>query len=197
MAGFKDVWNQLFGKGRDIPSNQPILHELIERTEEELKAYEGWKHSDRQSEQLEYVFAEYHKEREAKNLLGSTFYYLDEPSSKGFMLNYQPDIFKPAEFQYYFDYLKERVQGFDYKIYTSDVRSFVREEYAEEVQRHYLKPRNRMDQNQLDQQFGNITITLVKQNNQPVYIQFICHRYHDRNYTEATDYRNLIEQVIH
>ena len=197
MSGFKEMWNQLFGKEKATPSNQPVIHEVIERSETERQDYEKWKESARQAKQLTYVFDEYHKVQETKNLIGSTFYYLDESSSKGFILNFRPDIFEPEEFQFYFDYLKERVREFDYKIYTSDVRSFVRAEYAEEIQRHYLKPRFRMDQKQMDQQFGNITITLVRQNDQPVYIQFICHRYADRNYTEATDYRMLIEQVIH
>lgn len=197
MPTFKDIWNQLFGKGEPKPSNQPVVHEVIERSEEEVAGYEAWKASDRHSTQLGFVYQEYHKVQEEQNTLGSTFYYHDEPASKGFILNFRPDVFTPEDFQHYFDYLKERVREMEYRIYTSDVRSFVREEHAEEIQRHYLKPRHRRRKDQKVQHFGNITITLVRQNDQPVYIKFMCHSYQDRNFTEATDYRELIEQVIH
>lgn len=197
MASFKDIWNQLFGKEPPKPSNQPVVHEVIERSENEQQDYEAWKDSDRQTKQLEFVHQEYHKVQEEKNLLGSTFYYLDEPSSKGFILNFRPDLFAPEDFRHYFDYLKERVQEFDYAVYTSDVRSFARANHAEEIQRHHLKPRSRRRDDQMEQQFGNITITLVRHDDKPVYIKFICHSYRDRNYTEAADYRKLIERVIH
>ncbi len=202
MSWINQIMQQLFGKEEEVsktPSRQPVVHEVIQRTHTDKDAYQRWLGSQRMQRALDFIQLEYNKNRHEENLVGATFYHLNQPSSKGFILNYRKDMFSEKEFQYYFDYLKERVLTLDYKSYTSDLRSYDRGEYVETIERHYLKPSWRMtaDKSQLVQQYGNITITHHSKDDQPVYLKFMCHNYADRQFTDAEDFEQLIQHMIH
>lgn len=200
MHWINQLLQNLFGTGSEAPtvSRQPVVHTLIERTQTDHDGYTRWVGSQRMAAALEAVLFEYHKHKQQDNFVGATFYHLDTPSSKGFILNYKQELFSEKEFQYYFDYLKARVLELDYKSYTSDTRTFDRGDHVETIERHYLKPSWRLtsDKSQLVQQYGNITITHHVKDNQPNYLKFMCHNYADRQFTDAEDFDRLIEHMI-
>lgn len=201
MASFKDFIDKLFGKPREAPtghSNQPVIHEMISRSADELEAYEIWKFSSRMERVLQFTKMEYHKNLEEENLLGATFFTFQQPAAKGFILNYRNDIFSAMEFQHYFDYLKEKILELNYKLYTSDSRSFNRKDHAETIERHYLKPKYQLDEEEkFVQQYGNIIITQIMKDDKPAYIKFMCNHYHDRKYTGHDDFYELIDHILH
>ena len=195
MSEILDFFKNLFNK-EDKPSN-PFIHEVISRSDEEEIYYHNWKRSPRKDRAMEFLRMEYQKNVAEENFTGATFYTINAEAMKGFQLHYRPDIFSINEFQYLFDYLKERVMNFDYRPYISDVRTYVKENTTECIERHYLKPRLKKDtDNRFVHLFGNITILHEKINEQPSHIKFIANTYQDRKYTAPEKYKNLIEHVL-
>jgi len=200
MAGFWDQIKNIFGKSVDVHEQQTpaAVHELINRPEEELKDYESWKNSKRKDQALRFMQMEYKKDvLSEENYLGSTFYTINKPASEGFILNFNEQIFSPLEFQHFFDYLKEKILALDYKLYSSDLRIFNRPRYVESIERHYMKPRYRFnDDKHFIQQYGNIMVTQIKKDHKPVYIQLMCNRYMDRKYTAPMPFKELITHLF-
>lgn len=197
MPKWNDILRNLFGGKPGPPDNQPLLHEMIERSETEQAAFLRWVGSPRYRNALEAVYEAFHLGRNGENLLGDVFYHIDNPSTKGFMLHYREEWFTPGEFTHYFDHLKERVHSLGYKLYTSDVRGYARKEHAETIERHYLKPAWRLtDGQKQEQRFGNITITLHRNNDHPTFIKLLCHPYADRQFTEAEDFEEVLGTVL-
>jgi len=171
---------------------------MVSRSGEEKAAFEIWQHSTRKDRSLSFIKSEYYNNKsEAHNMVGDTFYTIEKPSTKGFILNFRKEIFSPVEFQHYFDYLKLKILEHNYKLYTSDVRIFDRGDFVETIERHYIKPRFQVsDEDLFIQQFGNVSITHVKKDNRPVRIQFLCHMYSDRKYTVADPFDELISHIL-
>ncbi len=200
MAAFWDQIKNIFGKSGEVHERQTpaAVHELISRTEEELADYEDWKNSGRKERALQFIQMEYEKDMLSKeNYIGSTFYTINKPASEGFILNFNEQIFNPLEFQHYFDYLKEKILQLDYKLYSSDLRIFNRPGHVESIERHYMKPRYRFnDEKRFIQQYGNVMVTQIKKNHKPVYIQLMCNRYMDRKYTAPRPFNELIVHIF-
>ena len=198
MTGFWDQIKNIFSKSEAAHERQSpaTVHELINRTEDERTDYENWKTSKRREDALRFTKMEYDVLSE-ENYIGSTFYTISKPAAEGFILNFNEQIFSPLEFQHYFDYLKEKILVLDYKLYSSDLRIFNRPEYVESIERHYMKPRYRFnDEKRFIQQYGNVMVTQIKKNHKPVYIQLMCNRYMDRKYTAPKPFSELIGHLF-
>lgn len=191
-----DFFKNLFQK--QTVANSPVLHELIARTNEEKHQYEIWKlnnHKDYLVGFLAKQFDDYFTTQSPKtdNLL-----ILHTQKSRGFMLTYQPVQATAQQFQYLFDYLKEQVKKLNYSVYVSDVKNFARPTYVQTIERHYLKPRFSVpdEQGKLNQLYGNITIEHLLHNDQPIQIKFICHPYSDHNFTQPLHFKDLMQQIL-
>ncbi len=200
MAAFWEQIKKVFSKAEQTNEKKSaaVIHERIERPEDERAAYENWKKSVQKERILQFSRLEYRKEAASEdNYVGSSFYTINKPAAQGFILNFNESMFTPFEFQYYFDYLKEKTLELDYKLYSSDVRIFNRPDYVETIERHYMKPKYRINENHLFvQQYGNVMITQVKKDNKPVYLQLMCNRYQDRKYTPPEDFDHFIQHLF-
>ncbi len=119
--------------------------------------------------------------------------FLDTPSMKGFVIHASIGGYDLKELRHLLDYLKERVLTIDYKTYVSDRRIYNRDGKNEMVERHYLKPKVKVTENeQITQKYGNIRIELKCQNDVPINLKFSATGYHDRLFEEAEDFRVLM-----
>lgn len=196
MSGFFDQIKRLF-TNTGTP-HQPVVHEEIVRSEDELEAYNTWCRSMQRDRLLD-AFRPYLVGGEAEVIHQLPLSIIDSPSAKGFYLSLDSDTLPHKELQHFFDFLKDRVLELGYKVQVSDIRSSVEQETVKTKERHYLKPRVYgaiTDDGLFNQKYGNITIEHVRLNDRPDSLSFRVSPYSDRNYTAAQDVQELYRHVL-
>ena len=189
---FWDNITDLFRKAEESTPSEPAVHEVIERDEEYLAGYEQWKRtqgSHRLISWLQEQYATFKAGAGTDQGIG----FLDISSSKGFVIYFGDLNYQNQEIEYFFDYLKERVQALDYRVAISDRRIFSRKDWVETQERHYLKPRTEFKDGQLlDQAFGNITIQHELRDSVPHNLRLRATVYSDALYKEGASFGALM-----
>ncbi len=200
------LWNyfkNLFQEAEKSSAQQPLIHELIERTAEEKAEYEQWKKMlvcRRLCSWLNDQYASYLVDPED---LDEAIYFLETPSAKGFVIYFRNTQYSRRDCTFLLDYLKERVLALNYRTYVSDTRTYTNDQWVENLQRHYLKPRihgqvkSQAEQKTLlPQYFGNITIELMSRNEQVWNLKFSAVSYRDRMYQEVQEFKDLMTELL-
>jgi len=187
----------LSGQGVESkPCQQPISHEVLERSAKEKLAYANWKDSSHRKKMLAYIGNNFRvwKKTPCEQCDGIDF--LKMKSFDGFIVHLM-DLDKDSEeVRHLFDYFKERIQALGYMVYTSDRRSFQRMRWVEQVERHYLKPRPNFEEGKKKNQlFGNINIELLFRDDEPLHLKFAACTYQDSQFSEAGDFEELVEAI--
>ncbi|MEX0966915.1 MAG: hypothetical protein WD077_06730 [Bacteroidia bacterium] len=168
------------------PANpaQPVIHEVLKRRQLELQQYEEWKAGGERASLTEFLCTQYHRSKSEQEDQAMVR-VLTTVSSKGFLLRFPASV-QAAGFQHFFDLLKDKFLEDGYRLYASDRKIYNRKEFAETIERHYLKPSiERTMPFPLDQRFGNISVELVKINDRPTHIKLLCNSYSDAKYLDA------------
>ena len=198
MPGF---WQRLF-KLQDAVENSspavPAIHELIQRSEEEQAAYEKWKNAYISGQMRQWIREEYaYYTQHGRARSGGSVDFLNIPSSQGFIAHFPQTNYSRAEATFLLDYLKERVKTLNYRTQISDTRTYSRNDWIETVERHYMKPRLDFKEGEkLDQQFGNITITLEIRNEEVHHLRLRATHYQDFNFLPVQDFAGLMEVLL-
>ncbi|NJC28212.1 hypothetical protein [Neolewinella antarctica] len=189
---FWDNITDLFRKADESTPGNAAVHELIVRDEEFLEGYERWKRTRNSGRLLDWLVEQYATHR-AGQPTDSGVGFLDLASSKGFVIYFQQLNYTPAEIEYFFDFLKERVQTLDYRSDISDRRVFSRKNWVETQERHYLKPRKDYESGKLiEQGFGNVTIEHELRNDAPHNLRLRATFYSDSLYKEPASFGALM-----
>lgn len=194
-------WNQIkewLGKEglQPSPCVQAISHELIHRTDEELKAFEKWKLSQCRQEMLAYIANNYKiwKNTPCEQCDGIDF--LKMKSFDGFIVHFMDLDRDCDDVRHLFDYLKERIRVLGYVPYVSDVKEFERTRWIEKVERHYLKPPLKIQvEKKRKQRFGNINIELLFRDGEPLHMKFAACTYQDSQYEDPEDFEELVKML--
>lgn len=195
-----DIWNkfkEFFQQAEESSPSQPLIHEMIERTEEEKKDYEFWKTTLVCKRMVNWVADQYAIFKALPNDTDAAMDFLDTPSSKGFVIHFYKTEYSLRDVTYLFDLLKEKVLALKYRTQISDRREFNRENWAEKVERHYLKPKPNFLQTdeKFNQSFGNITIELLFRNDEPYQLKFRATIYKDHLFEEAETFQTLMREL--
>lgn len=181
-------------------ANSPVLHELIVRTDTEKHGYEAWKLNDHKDYVVGYLSKQFDNFWSGQQSPSDLLLILNTPKSMGFIYIYKAAQSDFTQFKYLFDYLKEKVKQLNYKVYVSDVKNFVRQNYVETIERHYLKPRFKFPDagagESVNQLYGNITVELLLHNDQPQHIKFVCQPYSDYKYSTALPFKDLTVAIL-
>lgn len=197
MADIWDYFKGLFTKAENSAPNQPLIHELIKRSEEEKEDYEFWKNTLVCQRLLNWLHEQYIIYRLEPGNIDEAVDFLDTPSSKGVVVHFSKTQYSIRDVTHFFDYLKEQVLSLNYRTQISDLRSYQRNQWVETVQRHYLKPRPGQNADgQFIQQFGNIMIELTLRNDQVFNLKFRATTYKDHKFAEAEEFPKLMQQVL-
>ena len=192
----QNIWTYLkniFREVEESSSIRPFIHETIERSEAEQKAYMDWKENLGRHRMMNSLGDEYATHRIDPKKVDRALDFLDTPSMKGFVIHASIGQYKRAELTYMLDYLKERVLTANYRVYVSDRRIYNRDGQREMVERHYLKPKTQVNDNeQINQRYGNIRIELMTRDDVPINLKFSATGYSDRLFEEAEDFRVLM-----
>mgnify|MGYP000034909287 CR=1 FL=1 len=190
------IWSYIKGLFREVEESshtRPYIHETIERSESELQKYEAWKADLARHRLMNSLGDEYATHQIDPSKVDRSLDFLDTPSMKGFVIHASIGAYQLAELRHLLDYLKERVLTANYYVYVSDRRIYNRDGKNEMIERHYLKPKAKVSENELfSQRFGNVRIELKCQNDAPINLKFSATGYSDSLFEEAEDFRILM-----
>lgn len=197
MAGLWDYFKNLFKEAEQSSPSNPLIHKLIERSDADKEDYQHWKKTLVCRRLLDWLHDQYAISRVAPNDIDEALDFLDTPSSKGFVIHFHKTQYSKRDVTHFFDYLKEQVKQLGYRVQISDSRTYNRPNWVETVDKHYLKPRLNIQQSgQLDQKFGNILIEILLKDEQIFNLKFRATTYHDRQFKDASNFENLMHEVL-
>jgi hypothetical protein len=202
MDNLWHYFKNLFVKAEQSSPSQPLIHELIQRSEEETTDYERWKNTLVCRRLVDWLDNQYAVYRVLPHDVDEGLDFLHTPSSKGFVVHFNQTRYSRRDATHFFDYLKEQVLTLGYRPQISDTRTYHRSSWVETVERHYLKPRPHFPAEaeaapeKIDQKFGNILIELELRDEQVHNLRFRATSYNDRLYAEAEDFQVLMKQVL-
>ena len=197
MANFWDYIKGLFKEAEESSPTQPVVHELIKRSETEKEDFQQWKQGLVCKRMNDWLMNQYAIFGKIPDDIDEALDFLDTPSSKGFAIHFNQTRYNRRDVTHFFDSLKEKVLELNYRTQISDTRTFNRSNWVENIQRHYLKPRPNFQKNEkLDQQYGNILIELVFHNDDPYQLRFSATTYKDHQFKDALAFKELMANVL-
>ncbi len=201
MDNIWEYFKQLFRESEESSPSKPFIREAISRSEDEQDAFSLWKRTHAAQKMLDFINAQYANHLIEPEKMDNSFDVLNSPSTNGFIIHFSDLRHNQKDIQHLFDYLKEITLKIGYKHYMSDTRTYNRKLWIEKVERHYLKPPIRFDENEeskkrLIQRYGNILIELLFRNDQLANLKFRATNYNDHNFTEANNFSDLIKEIV-
>ena len=197
-----DFWNRiksLFQSSEQSSPSQPVVHEIIHRTPEEIANYDKWKSTVSAHRLLDWLHNQYAAYLSPTTQTDGAIAFLNTPSSKGFVIHFHQTQYARTEIINFFDWLKEKVLTMPYVNYVSDTRTYNRPQWVETIQRHYLKPSlnfKKSTDEKFNQGYGNIKIELELRNDTIYNLRFSATTYQDHNFNEASDFKELMGIVL-
>ncbi|MCB0637929.1 MAG: hypothetical protein KDC54_14975 [Lewinella sp.] len=195
-----NFWRRILGLAEQVEQSSPhtpVIHELIQRSEEEQADFAQWKNSFVLRRLLDWLSDQYAVFRVAPGDIDEALDFLQTPSSNGFVIHFFKTNYSRREVTHFFDYLKERVKTLPYRTQLSDTRTYNRPNWVETIEKHYLKPRSdREEGEKIDQQFGNITIELELRNDEVLNLRFRATHYQDHLFEPPRPFVELMQVLL-
>lgn len=197
MSFLDKILEQLFPKR--LPAHLPVIEEALVRNEVYRNKIFLWQNSGAHRK-LAYRVWEAWQLKKEKQTSDLQVHLLKIDGSNGIALSYHPQI-GAEEFQFFFDHLKEQALQIGYRLYTSDRRIFIRPNYSETIEKHYLKPPAdlRIVDGQVqrcDQRYGNIIIEYIQIDDKPSFIRLMAHYYEDQLYLKPMPFDELLREML-
>lgn len=199
MSDFWKKIKSLFQDSEQSSPSQPVVHEIIERSEADKIAYEKWKTTLSAKRMLDWLNNQYAAYLSPTARTDGAIAFLNTPSAKGFVVHFHQTKYRAAEIIHLFDLLREKVLEMNYHSYVSDVRTFNRPQWVESIQRHYMKPSlnfNKTETEKFNQGYGNIKIELEFRNDKVYNLRFSATTYQDHNFNKADEFKELMGMVL-
>ncbi len=189
---FEEVYNKLF---RKQSPKEPVVHELLKRTEKDISDFTLWQASEERMNLVQDLDRAYHlKQQKVESAM--KVHLLETQYANGFAITFN-ELFTPDNFQFLFDYFKERVLAQGYKLAQADRRISDKETYEETIEKWYLKPiAGDLEKKQIDQRFGNVIIEKVDIDRKPSFLRLMANVYQDHLYTKAEPFEKLFDKLI-
>ncbi len=192
MTVFDQIYDSLFPKG--MQKNKILTFESLKRSDAYRHGYLDWVQSDEPINFLRKVADSYYLK--LKNRIGEPDVHIFNSSqSNGFAISFNSRLDR-QHFQFFFDWLAERVEVLGYKRSNGDLTITDKGDFIESVEKHYLKPRQTESGKLFDQGYGNILIEYILVNDQPSYLKFVANTYSDRSYNDPVSFDILAEYLF-
>ena len=195
-----DIWNffqNLFQNESKSSKANPIIQEPLQRKEKGLIAYEKWKNSIIKTQMIDLIKTAYHNYPTGNNSNDSVL-FIQQRGVEGFAIQWNKLRYNLVEITHLFDYFKEKILELNYKSYHSDTRIYTKGELVETLSRHYLKPslKNMLGNPPFNQEFGNISIELICQDDIPIFLKVMVTHYNDRSYQKPKSFGKLMDHIL-
>jgi len=196
-----DIWQyfqNLFQKVEQSSKTEPLLHEAIIRRKAEIESYEQWKNTYVKKQLVDWIAQEYGHFLKEGVSVDKNIIFLNTISAKGFAIYFSNMHYTPQEATYLFDFFKEKVLQLNYRSANSDVRTYTKGPVVASLAKYYLKPslKNMLENPPFNQEFGNISIELICQDDLPTILKFSATSYHDRSYQKPKHFGQLMAHLF-
>jgi hypothetical protein len=184
------------------PSPEPYVSEALTREASAERAYAAWV-AERLPDGLALLRERFGRTAEdaARELAAANagFVRLDGPTTRGLMVRDPEAHFGPGGGAHLLDWMAARVRAVGYYRQHAEARSWWRTEGVERLERVHLKPRFAYDEQARvsDQRYGNITLEHRLWNGRSTEWRLVNNVYHDRSWTEALAFGELLERLLH
>ncbi|MCU0392162.1 MAG: hypothetical protein MUE81_13665 [Thermoflexibacter sp.] len=198
MSFFEKIIQQIFGNHK-VNSTVPLIEEEIKRSEFYRSAYFRWVNDKNYRWLLQKIKESYELKKQGE-IADLQVHILNSTGAKGLAITYSP-LMNEQDLQFLFDYLKDRLLNLEYRLYTSDRRTFDHTDYVESIEKHYLKPKSDKTHKNIstnakemfDQRYGNILIEYISIDAKPSFLRFMTQYYSDFLYTPVQPFDDLID----
>ena len=197
MSDFWEYFKNLFNKEEKSSPSNPLIHEVIERSDKEKEDYERWVNTLVRRRLQAWLADQYAIFRVLPADIDEALDFLDTPSSKGFVIYFYQTQYSLRDVTHFLDFLKDKVKTLEYRIQVSDRRTYTKNSVVETVERHYLKPRpGALDAPKLNQRYGNISIEMTLRNEQPYHLKLRATTYQDSQFKKGEDFKELMQALM-
>lgn len=197
MAKFWQNIRNIFQSAEESSSLEPVIHTVIERTEQEKKDFEFWQGTLVRRRLSDWLSDQYAIYRVVPKNVDAALDFLDTPSKKGFVIHFYKTQYSKRDVTHLLDYFKVKVKALGYRSQLSDTRTFNQPKWVETIERHYLKPQTSFTPiEKSDQKYGNIMLELDFRDDRPYQLKFSATSYQDHLFKDADDFKELMQMVL-
>jgi hypothetical protein len=170
----------------------PFQREALQRSEAIQQSYAIWRHGGAWKQMQQVLWQAFYE----GEIHEPHFETIEAGLSSGFRILWHSMRFEEDTMMFLADALRDEVLNLGYRLYMSDERQFLRHDYVETIERHYLKPAAELLEGKVDQLFGNITIEYRLIDRQPYDLKFTAQVYHDHQFSRHLPYPQLLEALF-
>jgi hypothetical protein len=192
MSFFENLVKKIF----PADSKEPVIvKQVLKRSESYIREYEHWKEIGKYEDALELISISYQETKSGRESQIPVFIH-NSNYANGIIVEYSNFIEK-KHFSFIFDYLRDKVLGSGYFLYTSDEKISEDNDNVNSLERHFLKPAGYpVPGTKSEQLYGNITLECFKINEDPKYIKILAAVYSDSAYHSPLEFDDLIDYLL-
>ena len=195
---FKSIYNRIkrFLMINHKDEHRPVRQEMLVRSMRYKSDYHLWLEQNKQEELLKNIYISFMLRK--LNIAGDVPLHAFSHSDSNNLIVHYIDTFGKLNFNYLFDYLKDRTIRLGYMLYLSDRQIIERSGYIEKIERHLLRPHFfpiHLGESK-DQLYGNVTITLVFINDRPLYLSIESSQMLENDYKLPYTFDELAEVLF-
>lgn len=173
---------------------QPLVTELLKRTQLQEKVYKEWLNDHQHISLLESIAKAYYLKRE--NLASDlTVHLFESPYANGFAITYDEQNMGKQDLMFLSDYFKDTLLTLDYSLRSAQREITDKISFVSTVERYYLKPAAKQNaaDNLINQLYGNLLFENVLIDEKPSYLKVLSTVYADRSFTSALNFDDLVQ----
>ncbi|MEY3323152.1 MAG: hypothetical protein RLZZ417_2735 [Bacteroidota bacterium] len=173
-----------------------LKHSVIERDISFLTAYRNWFDSPQCEEECFWLIHQFELFKSLPKEVDKSLRFLINESSVGIQWKFKGnDSFLKTQF--FMEFFRDKIQSIGYQKQLADQRIFETLNRMETIERYYLKPPFKLNEEDKKlQQFGNIILTCSNIGEKDAEFQCLCHFFKDRQYTTAQPINHLLEIIL-
>lgn len=173
-----------------------VNHSVIERDDIFLMEYRNWFDSPGCTEKSSWLINQFELYKSLPKEVDKSLQFLINQSSVGILWKFKDkDTFREAKF--FMEFFRDKIQSIGYQKQLADERVYESANGTETIERYYLKPPFKLDEeNKKQQQFGNIILSSTRVGEKYADFQCLCHFFKDRHYTTAEPINHLLEIIL-
>jgi len=194
MSSFFDQIIKKILPSRPNPQ-QPLVTELLKRTEAQQTAYQEWLHDRYHTSLLESVSKAYYLKQE-KLTSDIQIHLFASPYANGFAITYEETNMGKQDLMFLCEHFKDTILTLNYELKSSQREITDKGSFVNTVERYYLKPESRqaiLKNERIDQLYGNLLLEYVLIDEKPSYLKVLSTIYADRTFTPAQDFNDLVQ----
>jgi hypothetical protein len=198
MSFFDSIIQNLFPSEKNEKQiGLPLVIEPIKRTEKENNSFFRWLNEHQFEDLLKKISKSYQLKKLGEES-DIQVHILKLSSAQGIAITYHSSI-EVNHFLHLFDLWKDRILREGYILNIAERQFFNEKDHVKKVEKYYLKTpisRNIIENQKIEQKFGNILLELIFINDKPLYLKLLATTYSDRMYNLPYPFENLLNVIF-